>query len=865
MAVRAENPRQTARATRACRLALGLVAALLAIAVLVGRPPLAGAEQITITSEDRITTQDKIVTWDFPYDDEWFSASAGTYNHLLARSSMGLAVSAFDPIQANPQATGMSDGNVRRYLTVAGFSSLRTEDFDENGTAGTIGTVIGSKRVGAGDDAYTLLVVAIRGIGYGDEWLSNLEIGDGERHQGFNNASQMVYDRIFGYLNREQITGRVKVWTAGFSRAGAVANLLSADLLDSGRFLPGDVFCYTFATPNTTKNPGPGEYPGVFNIVGKMDIFPQVPPVEWGYTRYGTTLYTPAQETDSAYAELKGPASEVFEQITGEPSWNNVEMNTGLSRVLYYLLALFPTSTDYANRLQQKAIATWGDTTLLSLWRDLIVIANDPVMHDDETVDEANGFLDFFAYVATNSMLNRSAFAAWNGNSNRTANIAHEHTNEVYLAWLFSTDDPTRLYTDAREYQRVVIEGDCAVSVTCPELFGQGSKTIDERGGVSVTDAGGGAPDPYMERDDHQTILVLPADADYQLVLSSSSDQQVQVYRTLMECGRSTAVGSAEQQLTLVAGQDQTYRFTALDGVDLDQSDSPGGLSLGDGRDAVSRMAQIERANVFHLDWRQLAVILITVPCVVFGAVVLLVGVAAGRLRFKRAVRQGRARGRYDAVPLTCLLAMLVGFVLEANLRWIFPDVTALEICFKLAIGLSAIWLVGHEWRRAPMESGRIALLCLAAALFSDLVMTFSFGFGMLTRLAVLGLFAWGLASFGAPNRWQWLLWAGSVVLGCSVILLVPDVAFVLRVGSTVYIALALLLVVLSLRLPKRFVFAALLLVISGGLLVVDALAAQSYLGHMMAYGSYYAAIATYADAMAHLERAHTGGALRAV
>ena len=89
MAVRAENPRQAVRAARACRLVLGLAAALLAITVLVGRPPLAGAEQITITSEDRITTQDKIVTWDFPYDDEWFSASAGTYNHLLARSSMG--------------------------------------------------------------------------------------------------------------------------------------------------------------------------------------------------------------------------------------------------------------------------------------------------------------------------------------------------------------------------------------------------------------------------------------------------------------------------------------------------------------------------------------------------------------------------------------------------------------------------------------------------------------------------------------------------------------------------------------------------------------------------------------------------------
>ena len=61
-------------------------------------------------------------------------------------------------------------------------------------------------------------------------------------HVGFEDASRDVYDRIFGYIAENDITGRIKIWTSGFSRSAAIANLLCQKLIRSKQIASEDLF-----------------------------------------------------------------------------------------------------------------------------------------------------------------------------------------------------------------------------------------------------------------------------------------------------------------------------------------------------------------------------------------------------------------------------------------------------------------------------------------------------------------------------------------------------------------------------------------------------------------------------------------------
>ena len=228
----------------------------------------------------------------------WFDADARVYNHDLAKASLGLATSAFRP---NPQRTEdgfAADYNVRSFLEQAGFTGLRSDDYDKNPSMYTVSTVMGHQTVGEGDGAFELIAVGICGQGYNNEWESNLSIGTGKNPEGFSNAAHLVYDRVFGYISENHLREKIKIWLSGFSRAAAVSNITASLLSDSDLFSQETVFAYTFATPMTVLDTEPKRYGNIFNICGKMDPVPQIPFADWGYSRYGITYFTPTMETD---------------------------------------------------------------------------------------------------------------------------------------------------------------------------------------------------------------------------------------------------------------------------------------------------------------------------------------------------------------------------------------------------------------------------------------------------------------------------------------------------------------------------------------------------------------------------------------
>ena len=231
--------------------------------------------------------------------------------------------------------------------------------------------------------------------------------------------------------------------TATTSKSGSKTPVLDTFSTDT-------VFTYTFATPRTTKQPKRGIYPNIYNIVGKMDPVPSVPFADWGYERYGTTLMLPAQETDSDYALKFERAYQVYYKLVGIAFWNNVEINTKLRVILNYLLKLLPTSQTYEKHMQSHMLSIWEDRRVTNVMDELMEIAGNKELINDNNQKEANSLLTYVAYSAYNYATNRSIetkYASYE--STLTGNLAHEHTPEVYLAWLFSQPDGDNLYSVA--------------------------------------------------------------------------------------------------------------------------------------------------------------------------------------------------------------------------------------------------------------------------------------------------------------------------------------------------------------------------------------------------------------------------------
>ena len=145
---------------------------------------------------------------------------------------------------------------------------------------------------------YDLIVVAVRGIDYDLEWASNFKIGKSGDHQGFTEAATKVYDGLTSYINSNYKSsydnGKVVLWLTGFSRAAAVANVLSylvlADPVKKLNVTEKSVFAYTFNTPRGLTAEHATAFPNVFNILTSADLVPYVAPEQYGMYRCGRDI-----------------------------------------------------------------------------------------------------------------------------------------------------------------------------------------------------------------------------------------------------------------------------------------------------------------------------------------------------------------------------------------------------------------------------------------------------------------------------------------------------------------------------------------------------------------------------------------------
>ena len=90
---------------------------------------------------------------------------------------------------------------------------------------------------------------------------------------------------------------KVKLWITGYSRGGAVANILASMLDDEKVKYPCQVYAYTFAAPKTAiiKNTHCHDtiYRNIFNILSPNDPVYNIPPSNWDFGRFGICVVFP--------------------------------------------------------------------------------------------------------------------------------------------------------------------------------------------------------------------------------------------------------------------------------------------------------------------------------------------------------------------------------------------------------------------------------------------------------------------------------------------------------------------------------------------------------------------------------------------
>ena len=245
----------------------------------------------------------------FYYSDGLFAGSTAYYDEHLATTSMCLAAAAGYSNLYGTERSGRTlneandyldkSRNFRQFVSDIGCkdADIFVNDFNlqKPGTE-TIGVGIASKPIFNGK---TLVIIGVRGMGYEAEWVSNMTLGAEGEAQGWSLAAGQVMAELRDYLARRGIDGASEntiFWIAGYSRAGATANLTAKRIVDTYDNRGTHTFAYPLEAPmggvESAKIPG-NNYNCIHNVINQNDIVPWVGTTEMGFLRYGVDHFVP--------------------------------------------------------------------------------------------------------------------------------------------------------------------------------------------------------------------------------------------------------------------------------------------------------------------------------------------------------------------------------------------------------------------------------------------------------------------------------------------------------------------------------------------------------------------------------------------
>ncbi len=181
------------------------------------------------------------------------------------------------------------------------------------------------------------IFVVIKGT-HGEEWYNNFRTGLEDTHQGYYETVEYLKPML-----REYIESDCNILFTGHSRGGALCNLLSAELIKSGR---KNVFAYTFGCPNVTTKDDvfSKKFRNIHNFVYEDDFITHCPLAEWGYSRYGSTVKFKNQEV------RKDKLKKAFKELTNLDYQTFADCGEDVSNFTDTALRLASNPYEYYNK-----------------------------------------------------------------------------------------------------------------------------------------------------------------------------------------------------------------------------------------------------------------------------------------------------------------------------------------------------------------------------------------------------------------------------------------------------------------------------------------------------------------------------------
>ena len=806
---------------------------------------------ITIHSQFYVLTTQKNRTMEVRFNPNWFKKRASAYSHDLAKASLGLATSAFRPKQSQTEDISSADMNLNHFLTEAGFSDLRSDDYDKDPNMYTVSTVLGHQKIGKDDEAFELIAVGVCGQGYIDEWESNFSIGDGDVHDGFSRSSQLIFDRIFGYIASEHLHGPFKVWISGFSRAAAISNLTAKRLVDSNMFDEDTVFAYTFATPRTARNVDIGNYTNIFNIVGKTDPVPNVPFADWGYDRYGITLYTPCQQTDSNFAEKRIKANEVYKKLTGIDYWVNPDAEAMSRILLAYCLKLCPSADIYANSLQEKLIHIWEDRSPLNILSSFLDMANDPVLINEANRTEANGLMDYLTLLLVDFLDEESIYKRWNDTASMGANLLQAHTPELYVSWVFSTDSARDLYTQSNSYRMVYVQNADELNLvrdnTIIETITRKKDEKENTGEESLPDQ-----NIYLGQTEDMLTAMIPGDYEYSLYLEPQEDTQVRMFELDYILGRQSSSKTVQYSFDIRKGDNLAITYTT-DGKTFyskNETEKQDQVYMEEMNLDQSAAIRFVRRTMKNMSWRDVVIMILSIVIVFVCLIIFQLLYIVGKIRFRHRVKKGWVpKGtKYRFFPFLCVCNIFLLFLIMQFASALFPEYPILISTFKAVIGAVSILLAVHGLLRRKDRLTGLILVSMIIFTTADILINESIYIGPLLHIAAYLVLTYAFIRQERPGKRQIFLF---IVLCAAAIFNLSQVSGDygwLRIIAMIYVITASAMVTASLTMPRRTFAGTGLLYLSGVLLILNYINGTTFTSHFISLGVYYVGIALLAS-----------------
>ena len=792
---------------------------------------------INVIDNFYVTTAGKMCTVVIPFNASWFNNDATTYNHDLAKLSLGLATAAFRPSKSI-ESDRNPDYNLNFFLYQAGFKDMRSDDYNKDPSMYTVSTMMGHQKVGEGNDAYELIAVGICGQGYLDEWESNFSIGLGKHPEGFDSAAQLVYDRVFGYISENHLNGKLKIWVSGFSRAAAIANITASRLSDSDFFSQEDVFAYTFATPNTVKDDDVPEYSNIFNICGKMDPVTSMPFNSWGYTRYGTTFYTPALETDSDFLTKRGTANKLYEQITGITYWNNSDINSELRLILDCLLRICPSVETYVVSLQNELISLWEKHDTISVLRKLMEMSEDPFLINDDNRADVNLLLNRVSALVLDYLTSDNAFRRFNKSASVGSNILQTHTPELYMSWISSFDSAEELYTETKKYSQVYVDGEVTVRLYRNDVL------LDS---LNSKDWNYSLDHRYLSIHDNQVTVVVPRDLTYLVSIVSNDNQKVSALIADYTVGKPAPSTTTVSYYTMKNGEAVDIILNASGG--LKYVDNPDNVET-QAFNPTSYLSNSQFANFIYkrsisMSWKEWIMFISVSTVITASSLLFFITMLIKYLRHVHRRRKGLISKDTKFRPLPIFNFFLIStlIVVKELSRLLYGLNEESMGKYKLLIGLLILVIAFYGYRRKKDRFHLLIIAAVAVLTVADVVITFSTIWGAILFILAYLLLTYNYVTEDSPDRVQIIVWLVLSAIGTYLVLSVPGDYGYMRLLAIAYIISAFALVCSSYVFPGRTFMGSLMLVLSGVLVIINYIIGDNFITHILSVITYYNAV----------------------